>query len=319
MRSTSICMAAIQLSAEPGDIAGNLSRAETLVEQAAAQGARFILMPELTPGGYLLTPEIWNTAETKNGKSIHWLKTTAKRLEVYLGMSYLEAEESDFYNSFVLATPNGEIAGRVRKNPPASAEACFFRSGDDPHFIDTEIGRIGVCICYEALLYEYLVEHQRNDIDLLLIPMSAGTPTPVFPIRKKDCIVYDEMLRGLAAHHSRALGVPVVMSNKCGPLVTAMPLGIPFQDTYFPGLSTITNANGEVISQLGSIEGIAIAEVDLDASHKIQNAPRAYGRWALPVPWFSFLFPLATFLGARDYAKNKVRAKRAIAVGQSNG
>ncbi len=319
MSSLTIKVAAIQFSADPGAIAGNLSRAELLVAQAAAQGARIILLPELTPGGYILTEAIWNTAETMQGYSVSWIKAVAKRLKVYLGMSFLEAEESDFYNSFVLAAPNGEIVGRVRKNPPASAEAYFFRAGNDEHFIDTDIGRIGVSICYEALLHERLVEHQRNGIDLLLIPMSAGTPTPTFPIRKQDCIVYDEMLRGLAAHHARALGVPVVMTNKCGPLMTAMPSGLPFQDTRFPGLSTIADAAGQVVFQLGDTEGIAIADVELNPTRKTNSTPQAYGRWALPVPWFSFLFPLTAFFGSRIYAKSKVRAERALALSHKNG
>jgi N-carbamoylputrescine amidase len=319
MHPSTVKVAAVQCRADPGDIAGNLSRAETLVLQAATQGARLILLPELTPGGYLLTEEIWNTAETMQGHSVAWLKATAKRLDIYLGMSFLEADESDFYNSFVLAKPDGEIAGRVRKNPPASAEAYFFRAGNDVHFIDADIGRIGVSICYEALLHDRLAEHQRNGVDILLIPMSAGTPTPTFPIRRKDCIVYDEMLRGLAAHHAGALGVPVIMANKCGPLVTAMPPGMPFQDTCFPGLSTIADAKGDVVSQLSDAEGIAIADVELDPSHKVKRVPRSYGRWALEVPWFSFLFPLAAFLGARVYDRNKVRAARASAVSRTNG
>jgi len=319
MRTATIRAAAIQILAVPGDITGNLSRAETLVSRAVEQGAQIILLPELTPGGYLLTPEIWNSAETKNGKSVHWLKATAKRFGVYLGMSYLEAEAFDFYNSFVLARPDGEIAGRVRKNPPASAEAYFFRAGDDPHFIDTDIGRIGVSICYEAILHERLSEHQRNGIDMLLIPMSAGTPAPTFPIRKKDCVAFEEVLCGLASHHASALGVPVIMANKCGPLVTDLPGLMPFQDSHFPGLSTIANAGGDVVSQLGATEDLAIGDVRLDPSLKVKRVPKAYGRWALPVPWFSFLFPLAAYFGTRHYAKNRVRTERAIDVSRSNG
>jgi N-carbamoylputrescine amidase len=314
MSSQIIKVAAIQFRADPGDIPNNLSRAESLVSKAAAQGSRIVLLPELTPGGYVLTEEIWNSGETMQGQSVAWLKATARHLNIYLGMSFLEAEEADFYNSFVLAAPNGEIAGRVRKNPPASAEAYFFRAGNDEHFIDTEIGRIGVSICYEALLHERLAEHQRNRIDLLLIPMSAGTPSPIFPIRKRDCFIYDKMLLGLAAHHALALGVPTVMANKCGPLVTAMPAGMPFQDTCFPGLSTIASAEGQVACQLSDTEGIAVAEVELEPTRKAKNAPRSYGRWALPVPWFGFFFPLAAFFGSRIYAKSKVRSERALAL-----
>lgn len=311
MPASTIQAAAIQFQANPGDISGNLQRAEALVSRAASQGARLVLLPELTPGGYLLTEEIWDSAETVHGRSMSWLKATAKRLGIHLGMSYLEAEDSDFYNSFVLARPDGEIAGRVRKNPPASAEAYFFRAGNDAHSIDTVLGRIGVSICYEALLYEHLADHQRNGIDMLLIPMSAGTPAPTFPVRRKDLITYNQMLRDLAGHHARALGVPVLMANKCGPLVTAMPAPLPFQDTTFPGLSAVADSDGSVISQLEDTEGIALAEVRIDPARKVKGIPPAHGRWALPVPWFSFFFPVSAFFGARVYRKSNVRAERA--------
>lgn len=248
------------------------------------------------------------------GYSVLWLKSLAQQCNVFLGMSFLEAEKTDFFNSFVLATPAGEVAGRVRKAPPASAEAYFFRSGTDLHYIDTDLGRIGISICYEALLHQYQMEHHRNSVDIVLIPMSAATPTPVFPLRKSDCLVYDNMLRGLAAHHARALGVPVVMANKCGPLVTALPSVMPAQDTYFPGLSTIADSDGLVKDRLSSEPGVALGEVTLDPARKVATAPRAYGRWGLPVPWFSFFFPLAAFFGTRIYAKSKARAERAAAI-----
>ena len=319
MPTRTINVAAIQFCAEPGAIQNNLRRAEALVNQAAEKGASLVLLPELAPGGYVLTDEIWTSAETMQGASVAWLKSTARRLNIYLGMSFLEADGADFFNSFILADRDGEIAGRVRKNPPASAEAYFFRAGDDAHFIDTAIGRLGVSICYEALLHERLADHQRNGIDLLLIPMSAATPTPVFPIRPKDCAAYDRMLQGLAAHHAQALGVPTIMANKCGPLVTDMPAGMPAQNTSFPGLSTVAAANGQIVSQLGNADGIAMAEVEIDHARKATNSPLPNGRWALPVPWFSFFFPLAAFFGARVYARNQVRAERALAIAVSGG
>ena len=45
---------------------------------------------------------------------------------------------------FVLAGPDGEIAGRGYKT---NAEANVFRRGRSVHVIDTAIGRIGIGIC----------------------------------------------------------------------------------------------------------------------------------------------------------------------------
>lgn len=90
--SRSLVTAAIQIRCDPLRTKENLAHAETFVEQAAAQGAELVLLPELMPGGYLLTEDIWNTAERATGPSVAWLKQTAHRFGIFLGMSYAEAD-----------------------------------------------------------------------------------------------------------------------------------------------------------------------------------------------------------------------------------
>ena len=311
-------VAAVQVRCEPLRTMENLAHAEVLVEQAASEGAKLVLLPELMPGGYLLTEDIWKTAERFNGPSVAWLKRTANRYAIYLGMSFVEADGSDFFNSFVLATPQGNIAGRVRKSPPASVEAYFFCAGTDPHVIDTEIGRIGVGICYENLLFERISALHQASVDLVIQPTAAGTPTPAFPMRRKDAAAFDCMLKGSTAFYAQALGVPVVMANRCGPLVTPLPGGFPAQNTRFPGLSTIADSDGMLMAQLGADEGVICAEVTLDPARKAKRPPKAYGRWALPVPWYAFLWPLTQKFGERAYAKHLARPKLAFAISSAD-
>jgi len=317
MTARTIKVAAIQMRCEAGAVDNNLALATQLAESAASQGAVLVLLPELMPGGYLLTEQIWNSAEPFNGRTVAWLRSTARRLGVYLGTSFVEADGDDFYNSFALATPRGEIAGRVRKSPPASVEAYFFRAGNDRHYIDTELGRLGIGICYENLLHERMAEFHAASVDLVLQPTSAATPTPIFPIRRKDAQAFEAMLAGSTAHYARALGVPTIMTNKCGPLVTALPGGFPPQRTHFPGLSAIADSDGAVRCQLGGEQGIAVGEVRLDPTRKARTPPRAYGRWALPVPWYAFLWPLTQRLGEGRYRKNQQRAQLARQLGSS--
>ena len=151
-----IRVAAVQMNCRPVEVAHNLAHAETMVTSAAERGATLVLLPELMPSGYMATEQIWGSAETIDGCSVNWLLSTAKHFRIYLGFSFLEAEGEDFYNSFVLASPEGKLIGRVRKNPPASIEAYFYKAGSDRHVIETDIGRIGVEICYENLLYDQM-------------------------------------------------------------------------------------------------------------------------------------------------------------------
>jgi len=148
-----IRVAAVQMVCEEGKIENNLKRAQKLVEEAVEKGAELVLLPELMPSGYMATEAIWDSAESMSGQSVTWLKRTAETYKIHLGFTFLEAEGEDFYNAFVLATPKGEIAGRVRKSPPASIEANFYKAGDDPHVIETELGRFGVSICYENIQF----------------------------------------------------------------------------------------------------------------------------------------------------------------------
>ena len=60
-------VAAVQMQCENGKIQQNLERANALVEQAAAQGARLILLPELTPNGFQMTEALWDGAEPFDG------------------------------------------------------------------------------------------------------------------------------------------------------------------------------------------------------------------------------------------------------------
>ena len=112
-------VAAVQMESQNGRVEANLERATRFVDQAAEQGGKLIILPEFMPTGYVYTKDIWEGAETKEGPTVGWLRENAKRLGVWLGTSFLEAEGEDFFNTFVLMKPDGQEAGRVRKQTSA--------------------------------------------------------------------------------------------------------------------------------------------------------------------------------------------------------
>lgn len=304
-----IKVAAVQMYCEAGEVARNLKRGSELIEQAANQGAELLLLPELMPGGYTLTEAIWETAETMQGRSVCWLQEQASRHGIHLGFSFLEADGSDFYNTFVLTRPDGGIAGRVRKNPPASVEAYFYKAGNDPHVIETELGRIGVAICYENLLYERLCELSNSSVDIVLSPAAAGRPKPFIP---GDIRRFDELLKGWRQLYAEALGVPNVMANRVGPLATELPSFYPFLNTSFPGLSYISDGQGQVLAELGKEEGVIVTEIELDPVLRKREKPRRHGSiWALPVPWYAFIWPMSQRPGEKAYSANSRRIDKA--------
>lgn len=302
-------VAAVQLDCQAGQVQHNLDHATRFIEEAAQQGAQLVLLPELMSSGYLLTEDIWNCAEALNGPTTCWLAALAKQLGIYLGTSFLEADGEDFYNTFVLVTPAGEMAGRVRKSPPASLEAYFYRAGNDPHVIDTTLGRIGVGICYENLLFERLNDLYEAAVDLVLQPAAAGRPKPFIPGDGKR---FDDMIRRSVPHYARVLGVPVILANRTGQIQTKLPAGMPEFKSSFPGLSMIVDADGSIKAKLAEEEGVIVADVQLDPGLKGREKPRRFGqRWAFRVPWYAFIWPLTQQKGERAYQQSVQRKERA--------
>lgn len=310
--SAKMKVAAIQMNCIPGLIQKNLDHAEKFIKQAAAKKAELILLPELMPSGYMATEKIWESAETIDGDSVKWLMKTASRFNVYLGFSFLEAEKEDFYNSFVLSNPQGKLLGRVRKNPPASIEAYFYKAGNDPHVIESEIGRIGVGICYENLLYEQMCFLYQEEIDLLLSPAAAGRPKPFIP---GDVSRFEKMLIRSRTITSQTLGVPVITANRVGPLETDLPGKLPYLKSSFPGLSSIVDSDGTVKESMGEEEGVIVADISIGGKEREKEEPRKYGKmWSIPVPWYAFIWPVTQRMGEKSYATNPRRKERALTV-----
>ncbi|MHB8549459.1 MAG: carbon-nitrogen hydrolase family protein [Acidiferrobacterales bacterium] len=310
-----IRVAAVQIRCEPANVQHNLAHAETMVAMAVKKGAELVLLPELMPSGYMATEALWNSAETIEGNSAKWLLRTAKHFGIYLGFSFLEADGEDFYNSFVLSSPEGTLLGRVRKNPPASIEAYFYKAGSDRHVIETAFGRVGVGICYENLLYDQMCFLYSANVDLVLSPAAAGRPKPFIP---GDVRRFERMLRDGPVVVAGTLGAPVIMANHVGPLETPLPGNLPYLKSSFPGLSSIVDADGTVKGALGGEEGVIVADVLLRQNATHESAPKRYGKmWGIPVPWYAFIWPLTQKWGENSYAANPRRKEHALSVSRS--
>jgi len=251
-------IAVVQMPSVDHDIDANLTRATSLADQAVKQGAEFVLFPEFMATGSYLSFDTWESAEPSNGRSVQWLKANSRRLHVWLGASFLEAAGSDFYDAFVLTSPLGEEAGRVRKQIPAGPEAYFFRGESGSHVISTPIGKIGIGICAENYYCFAASQFLSESVDLVLMPHaspdmsnSGGLPSPPGT--------------HLASWYAQKLGVPVAMVNKVGRSYKPPPNEI---NGVFPGRSAIVDSDGAVLQAMDDKEGIGIATISLDRRRK---------------------------------------------------
>ncbi|NPV28074.1 MAG: carbon-nitrogen hydrolase family protein [Firmicutes bacterium] len=137
----------------------NLKKLLALTEEAARQGAKIIVSPELALSGYSFhsRSEIAPLAETIPGPATEHFSELARRYGVYLafGLPERDLKTGLLYNAAVFIGPQGEILGRARKLAPAFKENLWSARGNLPVLVrETAYGKVGVIICADAYWYK---------------------------------------------------------------------------------------------------------------------------------------------------------------------
>lgn len=308
--SSSLRVAALQLRSENGRIQHNLEHARPFIQQAAEQGAQLLLLPELYPTGYLQSPDVWKAGETLEGPTVRFLQQQAAQWRVHLGTSFLEAEGEDFYNAFVLVSPQGRLY-RVRKRRAPSYEAFWFQgSAEDPCDIDCELGRFSVGICADNHFGDMAACIERSRAQLHLMPHCYCVPhanPKTFPAALIEAS--RRQVEALPVRYASHFGLPVVLANQCGPWDSPLPppMGSLVQTDRFLGRSSIVSAAGVRLRSLGEAEeGVIVDTVELRSAHYASDERKiaqAKGRWgwsALGEPMFATA-SLALKIGAMEW------------------
>jgi predicted amidohydrolase len=131
----------------------------TYIAKAKKQKADLIVFPELSLTGYTIRDRTYELAETVPGPSAKKIEALAKQtnMHVIYGMIERSANADVVYNTAVLTAPNGTF-GRYRKMylPTHSIfeEKRYFRQGYETPVFATEVGKIGIIICYDIFFPE---------------------------------------------------------------------------------------------------------------------------------------------------------------------
>ena len=110
-------VATIQLNATPASTDERLNRAAQYIQQAAQEGAKLVLLPELFNTGYTYSAANFQRAEPLNGITVTWMQAQAQQHNIHLAGSLLLLDEEDVYNSLILVSPDGR-RWRYDKNYP---------------------------------------------------------------------------------------------------------------------------------------------------------------------------------------------------------
>jgi len=155
-----IKLALCQIAAKREDKTANLAKYEELTLKAKEQGADLAIFPEMSLTGYVLHDQIYELAEQIPGPSVQKVEAFAKKtgMHIIFGMPELTPKtQATLYNTSVLVGPSGLI-GKYRKMylPTHSVfeEKRYFRPGYEPASFQTQLGNIGLTICYDVFFPE---------------------------------------------------------------------------------------------------------------------------------------------------------------------
>ena len=167
----------------------NLATTLAAIEHAGNEDAHLIVFGELFLTGYRTDEWLhrWATPLDPPGAEIDALARAAEHhgVHVIMGLAtFGPSVPGDIYNSAVLIGPRGVI-GTYRKTHVAAfptfdqglaAERCYYSPGDDLPVFESDIGRIGIQICYDLSFPEVSRVQTLKEADVLVnISASAGT------------------------------------------------------------------------------------------------------------------------------------------------
>lgn len=264
------CIAAVVQMVSGQNVLDNLEAAEAQIRNAAAQGAKLVVLPE----NFLVFDSEAAIAlaqsELANGEPIrHRLTELSRQLEVYLVAGSLPVAQSSSgqgsndrraLSASLVCGPDGDVLAEYHKlhlfdvevsgDSQRYMESDYFCQGEAPRTVDLPWGRMGLSICYDLRFPELYREYARSGCTMLTVP-SAFTA-------KTGEAHWDVLLRARA------------IENQC--FVLAPNQGGKHENgRHTFGHSQIVDPWGRVLDMIETGPGIAIAELDFKELSQIRR------------------------------------------------
>ena len=223
----------------------NFEQSISQIRSAADQGAELICLQELFQSPYFCQTEDHNRfalAEAIPGRTSQTMAQLAAELKVVIVASLFERRAAGvFHNTALVFDKDGSLAGKYRKmhipDDPGFYEKFYFTPGDQGFLaIDTSIGKIGVCICWDQWFPEAARLTALAGAQILVYPTAIGWLS-----EDKQDYGHSQLNAWQTVMQSHAItnGVYVVAANRVGTE----------SNIEFWGNSFIVDPYGNIIAQ----------------------------------------------------------------------
>lgn len=242
-KSKSFTVAMVQMSVQANDIAANLATATRLLKQASAKNARVAVLPECMDLGWTHPGSLYNATAIPDGVVFQTLSSLAKELNMFICSGLTEKDKGKIYNSAVLIDNNGDLLLKHRKINELDIGKPYYALGDRINVIDTELGRIGIMICADAIVEDRSITTAlaRMGTDIILSPCAWAVP----PGFDNEQTPYGDLWREAYSPIAKKFSSYIIGVSNVGHMTDG-----PWKDWDCIGASIAVDQNGTEIVQL---------------------------------------------------------------------
>jgi predicted amidohydrolase len=255
------------------EVERNLASAERLIEEAAAQGAQLVGLPENF--GFLRSEgEAVPEPQSLDGPWVRRFAETARRHRITLLLGSLPEKiegERKIYNTSVLLGPDGSVLASYRKihlfdiDLPGMEhlkESRAVAPGQAAVVAETPFGPLGLSICYDLRFPELYRELARRGARILAVP-SAFT-------ERTGRAHWELLLRARAVENLAYVFAPAQVGEHG-------------KNRASWGHAMILSPWGEILAEVAGGEGVALAEIDFELQETIRRELPALSHIRLPL------------------------------------
>jgi len=257
----------IQLNSSDDPVA-NLSQTMAFVSEAADQGARFVLTPEVTN---IVSASRKHQHEVlqyeASDQTLRALRTLARQRKIWLLIGSLALKSNDpdgrFVNRSFLISPQGDVVVRYDKihmfdvrvsETETYHESAGYRPGDTAVLAHTDMGVLGMTICYDLRFPHLYRQLAQQGAGLITVPSAFSPVTGVAH--------WAPLLRARAIENGAFVLAPAQTGTHSA--VAGNP-----RQTY--GHSMVVDPWGKVLLDAGTETGVFLAEIDLNAVQQTRD------------------------------------------------
>jgi predicted amidohydrolase len=249
-------IAALQMQAVAGDADANITRIASAAKEAAAQGAKLLIAPELAVTGYGAGEAFPRLAAPAEGELVEQLSAIARDNGLAVIAGFAETKGEVTYNSALFTDGIGTNAVYRKSHLYGDYERRWFRP-EAPSSVLVKLGglNLGMLICYDVEFPENVRRLALAGADLVVVPTALPKGT-------SGTFIADRMIQVRAFENQ----VFVAYINHCG------------TDEHFTyaGLSRIAAPNGSLLAEAPAEgEALILAEID-PAAYAASRAENTY-------------------------------------------